>query len=560
MPELSRIRLRECRDALSNQMALGDLLTPMGLRPSLSQGPRHARSVRPSHRPRRGSRGQAFATHLPEADQETLVPSFDPLTASSAHAGAFPIPASAAQVDDPQGPARDAMLARQSPQGQRPVAGENDRPTDKGNLPSSADAAEPFVPLAPSSLEEAELANHDVEALALRYLFTNGAATGRQIADQIGLPFGLIQEFLLHLKVERLVTHRATSRVNDYVYELTDLGRDRVRAHAERSTYFGTAPVSLCDYVAGVAAQSVRDQRPSIADLCRAFSDLRLSVEMIGLVGQAVHAGNGLFLYGAPGNGKTSIAQRITRAFRDGIWIPRAIGASGEIVRLFDPSNHEVLPNPEPDGLLSETQIDRRWVWIRRPTIIVGGELAMDNLEITNNTVTGTSEAPLQLKANGGTLVIDDFGRQKMSTRELLNRWIIPLENGYDFLELASGRRIQVPFDQMIVFSTNLEPKQLVDEAFLRRIPYKIEVQDPTVEEFRAIFRDLAERAGIQCPQEMLDYLIEKYYVSQGRCMRFCHPRDLLGQIKNFCSFADQPPTVTQKAIDAAAKTYFAAM
>jgi predicted ATPase with chaperone activity len=475
--------------------------------------------------------------HLPEANEVTPVPSFDPLTSSSSPSGSFPIPV------DPSGADRRGASA-----------------TEKQNIPSLSDTTEPFVPLAPFSLEEAELANRDVEALALKYLFSNGAATGRQIADQIGLPFRLIQEFLLHLKVERLVTHRGTSSVNDYVYELTDPGRDRVRAHSERSTYFGAAPVSLCDYVAGVQAQSVRDQQPSIADLCRAFSDLLLSVEMIGLVGQAVHAGNGLFLYGAPGNGKTSIAQRITRAFSDGLWIPRAVGASGEIVRLFDPSNHQELPHPDHEGLLNDVEIDRRWVRIRRPTIVVGGELAMDNLEITNNKLTGISEAPLQMKANGGTLVIDDFGRQKMSTRELLNRWIIPLESGYDFLELASGRRIQVPFDQMIVFSTNLEPKELVDEAFLRRIPYKIEVRDPTEDEFRKLFRELADRDSIDCAPEILDYLLDHYYTSVGRSMRFCHPRDLLRQIRNFCSFADQPLSVTRKAVDAAAKTYFAAM
>lgn len=488
------------------------------------------------------------------------MPSIDPLTTSHAPSGSFPIPVDPTGTERGAASGRDTRSVDGTSRGGARVSAERGLAVASGGGAPLSGSSEPFVPLAPFSLEEAELANRDVEALALKYLFSNGAATGRQIADQIGLPFRLIQEFLLHLKVERLVTHRGTSSVNDYVYELTDPGRDRVRAHSERSTYFGAAPVSLCDYVAGVKAQSVREQQPSIADLCRAFSDLLLSVEMIGLVGQAVHAGNGLFLYGAPGNGKTSIAQRITRAFDDGLWIPRAVGASGEIVRLFDPSNHQELPYPDQEGLLNDVEIDRRWVRIRRPTIVVGGELAMDNLEITNNKLTGISEAPLQMKANGGTLVIDDFGRQKMSTRELLNRWIIPLESGFDFLELASGRRIQVPFDQMIVFSTNLEPKELVDEAFLRRIPYKIEVRDPTEAEFRKLFRELAEQESIECAPEVLNYLVDQYYTSVGRSMRFCHPRDLLRQIKNFCSFADQPLSVTRKAIDAAAKTYFAAM
>jgi hypothetical protein len=487
------------------------------------------------------------------AGQERSVPTFD----SSIDDIHKPNNLPAAETGYPVGLCRGPVLPglHEPTCGQDPATAE--QAAEDG---SAAGQLAPFFPRAPRSLEEAELANRDVEALVLKFLFSNSAATGRQIADQIGLSFRLIHEFLLHLKVERLVSHRSTSQANDYVYDLTDLGRDRMRAHNERSTYFGTAPVALRDYVAGVQAQSIMKQRPSITDLCRAFSDLVLSVEMIGSVGQAVHAGKGLFLYGAPGNGKTSIAQRITRAFGDSVWIPRAIGASGEVVRLFDPSNHEELPYPTSNGLIQENEIDRRWVRIRRPTIIVGGELAIDNLEITNNRLTGISEAPLQLKANGGTLVIDDFGRQKMSTRELLNRWIIPLEHGYDFLELASGRRIQVPFDQLIVFSTNLEPKELVDEAFLRRIPYKIEVQNPTDDQFRKLFLDTAQRLGIECSPETVDYLLEKHYRMAGRAMRFCHPRDILQQVKNFCSFADQPPQATEKAVDSAVKTYFAVM
>jgi len=419
---------------------------------------------------------------------------------------------------------------------------------------------EEFSPRAPESLEEAQLDDHEVEALVLKYLFHQSSATGRQVSEQVGLPFALMHGFLQHLKVDRLVVHKDATRLNDYVYELTELGRDRKRTYTEQSTYYGAAPVSLRDYIGAVKAQSVLKQRPTITDVCQAFSDLDLSIEMISMVGQAIHVGSALFLYGAPGNGKTSMAERIIRAFGEPLWIPRAIGISGEVVRLFDPSNHKELPLPANQGLVNERPIDERWVRIRRPTLMVGGELTMDNLEITNNRLTGVSEAPLQLKANGGTLVIDDFGRQRMSTRELLNRWILPLENGYDFLELASGRRFQVPFDQMIVFSTNLEPIDLVDEAFLRRIPYKIHVTDPTEAQFKTLFAQTAAAMGMTCPEDAIEYLVATHYRAEHRRMRFCHPRDLLRQIHTFCSFTAHPLTVTRKGIDSAVKTYFGAM
>ena len=228
---------------------------------------------------------------------------------------------------------------------------------------------------------------------------------------------------------------------------------------------------------------------------------------MLRRLGPAINSGRGLFLFGPPGNGKTSIAERVTKAFGQFIWIPRAIGIDGEIIRLFDPNAHELAPLPASSGLLDECKIDKRWVRIRRPTIVVGGELTMDNLEVTLNTSTGISEAPVQLKSNCGTLVIDDFGRQRMSTDELLNRWIVPLEKRHDYLNLANGKKIQVPFDQLVIFSTNLEPKDLVDDAFLRRIPYKIEVIDPTEEEFRDLFKMMAPQLGFEYDDEVVTYV-----------------------------------------------------
>jgi predicted ATPase with chaperone activity len=414
-----------------------------------------------------------------------------------------------------------------------------------------------FLPPPPTSLKEAELTERELEALTLKFLLSSTRADGRRIAAQLGLPFMLVNQALAQMRTEQLLQPKEAGSFSDYIYELTPAGRERARNYAEQLTYYGTAPVALETYLKSVAAQSVKRQQPGIEKLCAAFSDLMLDIEMVSRLGQAIHAGSALFLYGAPGNGKTSLAQRMTKSFGESLWIPKAIHASGEIVRLFDQSNHEPIPLPKSAGYMDEAPYDQRWVLIKRPTIVVGGELAMDNLEITHNAITGISEAPLQLKANGGTLVIDDFGRQRMSTRELLNRWIIPLENGYDFLELASGRRLQVPFDQMIVFSTNLEPKELVDEAFLRRIPYKVEVGDPTVAQFKKLLLTTAKNLNLEMREPAADYLINTHYRLAHRPMRFCHPRDLLKHVSVYCSFTKQPRKVTEKALDAAVATYF---
>ena len=229
-------------------------------------------------------------------------------------------------------------------------------------------------------------------------------------------------------------------------------------------------------------------------------------------------------------------------------------------MRLFDPMNHEELPIEKSEGLLDNSRIDRRWVRIRRPTIVVGGELTMDNLEVTQNRSTGTSEAPMQMKSNCGTLVIDDFGRQRMSTDELLNRWIVPLEKRYDFLNMANGKKIQVPFDQLIIFSTNLEPRDLVDDAFLRRIPYKIEVTDPSEEEFRELFHLMCKSLNIAFNEEAVDHLINTHYRPLDRPFRCCQPRDLLLQVRNRCRYERREPELSIDSLDFAVETYFAVM
>jgi hypothetical protein len=423
----------------------------------------------------------------------------------------------------------------------------------------SAGEAE-FLPIEPASLTTAGLTDSEVEALVLKFLLNRGSATGREIAEQVKLPFVLIDMLLAHMKIDQMLFHKGSSVMNDYEYQISDAGRERARRYFAHCTYFGSAPVPLEDYIASVTAQSIAKQSPTIDDLRKAFADLLLNQNIMNRLGPAINSGRGLFLYGAPGNGKTSIAERVTKSFGETIWIPRALGIDGEILRVYDPANHFETPLESGAGLIDQRKIDKRWIRIRRPTIVVGGELTMDALEIRTSKNTGISEAPLQMKSNCGTLVIDDFGRQRMTTDELLNRWIVPLENRHDFLNLGNGKKIQVPFDQLIVFSTNLEPRDLVDEAFLRRIPYKIEVPDPSEAEFRELFQLMATKLGFVYREEAVDYLIETHYRQVGRPFRCCQPRDLLTQVRNFCRFQNQSLEMSPDNLDFAVQNYFAVM
>ncbi len=417
-----------------------------------------------------------------------------------------------------------------------------------------------WAPEEPATIEAAGLSGSEVENLILKALAAQSEATGRFLSEHIRLPFRLIEPLLASMKQDQLVAHKGAAMMNDYVFQLTSFGRERAKLLSAHCTYYGAAPVPLSAYVASVQQQSLVNQHPTEEDMHRAFEDLLIDKLMLRRLGPAVNSGRGMFLFGAPGNGKTSIAERVTAAFGETIWIPRSLGVDGEIIRLFDPGMHDEAPVEACEGLIDHHKIDRRWVRIRRPTIIAGGELTMDMLEVTLNTATGVSEAPLQLKSNCGTLVIDDFGRQRMSTDELLNRWIVPLEKRYDFLNLASGKKIQVPFDQLVIFSTNLEPRDLVDDAFLRRIPYKIEVNDPDEESFRKLFTIMAPILKVEYDAPALDYLLDTHYKPVGRPMRCCQPRDLLLQIRNYCRYIGQPARMTPENFDYAVENYFAVM
>ncbi|OYP31734.1 AAA family ATPase [Rhodopirellula sp. MGV] len=399
-----------------------------------------------------------------------------------------------------------------------------------------------------------------MEAIVYRYLLTAGESEGRRVADQVKLPFRLVEPVLTRLKMEQNIAYKSATATNDYVYVLTETGRQIARNHSADCTYFGACPVRLSDYIKSVKYQTIEGQYPKKADLVRAFSDLLINPKMLNRLGPAVASGRGMFLFGFPGNGKTSIAERVTGAFGKYIWIPRSVDVDGDIMRVFDPMNHEIDMPQESTGLLDIGGFDKRWVRIRRPTIVAGGELTMEMLEVLHNPESKISESPLQMKSNCGTLVIDDFGRQKMRVDELLNRWIIPLEKRYDFLNMASGKKIQVPFDQLVIFSTNLEPKDLVDDAFLRRIPYKIEVENPPEQDFRKLCEIMCRVVKVPYNADAIDYLVETHYKPVNRPFRNCQPRDLLLQVRNYCLYNDLEIELKNEYLDFACDNYFSVM
>lgn len=417
-----------------------------------------------------------------------------------------------------------------------------------------------YRPSAPETLDEAQLTFEEIERLVLKYLLNKGSASGRGICMQIRLPFHIVDPILKQLKQEQLVAFRSTAEMGDYVFTITDAGRDRARIYASECSYFGSAPVSLKDYLVAMEAQSIAKQEATVEDLQEAFSDLIINRSMLAKLGPAINSGRGMFLFGEPGNGKTSIAERITRCFGSTIWIPRALGIDGDIIRIFDPGVHEEIERPQTEGFFDTSGVDQRWVEVIRPTVIAGGELTMKELEVCQNSATKICESPLQLKSNCGTLVIDDFGRQTMPVDVLLNRWIVPLEKRYDFLNLPSGKKVQVPFDQLIIFSTNLEPRDLVDGAFLRRIPYKIEVPDPSYDEFHELFQLMCPIYGFEYDKSSVDYLIETHYKPVDRPFRACQPRDLLQQVKNFCVYHCSDRHISPEGFDFAVENYFSVM
>jgi predicted ATPase with chaperone activity len=414
-----------------------------------------------------------------------------------------------------------------------------------------------FCPVEPATLEETGLSETMIQALLCKHLAVWGNATGRDLASNACLPFGIVGRILDFLRSRKVVGHVSSAPLNDFVYTLTEMGLSKAREMLRDSAYAGPAPVQLKEYVLSVEAQAISHETPDRARLTRACSSISVDPKLFESLGPAINSSGGMFLYGAPGNGKSTLARHITMCFGQRIWIPHAILAGGQIIKLFDTQFHRLVDESE-IGPLVTSNVDRRWVQILRPTVVVGGELTLDNLELRHHHESNVCEAPLQMKSNCGCLLIDDFGRQRIAPADLLNRWIIPLEARHDFLTLPNGKKIQVPFEQIVIFSTNLEPEDLVDEAFLRRIPYKIHAADPTDEEFHQLFRMYCERFGCEYRKDVVNYLLDTHYRPCRRAKRRCHPRDLLTQVRNYCRYNGLPLELLPEYFDIVVQSYFA--
>jgi predicted ATPase with chaperone activity len=416
-----------------------------------------------------------------------------------------------------------------------------------------------FQPQEPSTLSDTGLSEALIEDFILKYLSGIGSDSGRSISDNLCLPMAILEDRFFALRQRQEIAPSGAAMLGDHVYRLTDVGKDRALRALRECAYVGPAPVLLEDYVSSVHAQTISSERPRKPQLEKAFSDIHVEPKMLSQLGPAINAGKGMFIYGPPGNGKTTIAQRITRCFGQNILIPHAIVEGGKIIKMYDASCHKAVRSGS-ESLLRTAEFDRRWIRIERPTVVVGGELTMDSLELKHDPVSNVSEASLQLKSNCGCLLIDDFGRQRINPTELLNRWIIPLENRIDYLSLSNGRKIEVPFEQLIIFSTNLEPHDLADDAFLRRIPFKVEIGDPSTEEFHLLFQVFAKKHRLECPREMVDYLIRTHYQACSRPLRRCQARDLLEQVVYYCSYNELPLELKEEYLDHAVQNYFTAL
>ena len=415
------------------------------------------------------------------------------------------------------------------------------------------------VPSVPASLRDTGLGADQIEQLLVKTLY-GGEATGLTLADRLRLPFRILEPLIERVRAERLAEVRGStgSGAVGYRYALTDAGRDRARQYFDASQYVGPAPVPLASYVSQMLALAGARRYMDRERLRQGFSHLIVSDPMLEQLGPALNAGKAVFLYGPPGNGKTVIAEGLGRTLGGDMYMPHAIDVDGHTITMFDPITHDSLEaDPDTSSVIATAPRDDRWVRIRRPVVMVGGELTLDMLDLTFNPIAKFYEAPIQLKANGGVFLVDDFGRQRIRPQDLLNRWIVPLESRVDYLTLHTGKKFQVPFEMLIVFATNLNPESLADEAFLRRIPYKIPVVDPTIDEFTRIFELNCRRRNLRFHQVMVAYLQRRHYVPTGRPLRACHPRDLLDQVTALCRYRGIEPVLTRELLDAACASYF---
>lgn len=409
-----------------------------------------------------------------------------------------------------------------------------------------------FLPEPPRSVEATGLSRSYLELLCLKHLFQAGDLRGADLARRVCLPLTIVDEVMGRLREQQLVDITGSTGMglgrSSMIFTMTSAGHDFCQHAMERDRYVGPAPVPFTYWVQAVAAQTIRENGLRRSDLEPHFADLTVTGELYDTLGPAMNSGKALFFYGPPGNGKTAICQRMTRCFGGDVFVPHAVLIDDFVIKVFDESVHETIT-------VEGQALDERWVRCRRPMVLVGGELTLAELDLAYSSEVRFYEAPLQMKAACGVLLIDDFGRQRVSPKDLLNRWIVPLESEIDFITLHTGRKLQIPFDLFVVFSTNLDPAQLVDNAFLRRVRYKLAVRQPDKALYEKIFRRECDERGIAWDAGVFDHLVARHY--DNRPFNACEPRDLLSQVEDLCAYRGEAPNLTRDIIDAVAHNYF---
>jgi predicted ATPase with chaperone activity len=428
----------------------------------------------------------------------------------------------------------------------------------------------PEAPSAPENLQQTGLTLGFLNDMILRTLYTRGGMLGLDLAKLLCLPFKVIEEALNFLKSEKCIEVLGGDLIGriSYRFNLTEVGRRRAQDAMEQCAYVGPAPVPLEDYVEQVYRQAVTAIEISPKALRAAFSHLVISEDLFNAIGPAIVSGKSVFIYGPPGNGKTATAQAVGSFMNTcggEIYVPYAFVTEHNIVTVYDSAVHESCEDQADNRLedneatirrlLNTGTVDARWIKVKRPVIITGGELSLGMLDLKYSPEANYYQAPLHVKANGGIFLIDDFGRQLCSPKELLNRWIVPLENRVDYLSLATGQKFQVPFEQLTIFSTNLDPKDLVDDAFLRRMRHKVEINAPPRDIFERIFSAVCKRLGMNHCTEAVDYLFERYY-TRGRPTRASDCRDLLETVQSICRFRRIPVQLTRDLMAEASASF----
>ncbi|ABL00295.1 ATP-binding protein [Pelobacter propionicus] len=409
-------------------------------------------------------------------------------------------------------------------------------------------------PAPPVTVDDTEIDVSLLTDLIMKHILFMGEFRLADVAEKVKLPIKIVDAIMETLRRDKFVEVKggAGYATVTYTFKITDTGKNRSTELFELCRYVGPAPVSLESYRRMIEHQSIKNIIISEENIDKAFAHMVIDESILKRLGPAICSGKSVFIYGPPGNGKTAIAESIGKILPNEVYIPYAITVGGQIINVYDPVNHVAVPPAVDAGFY-----DQRWVPIKRPVVMTGGELTLKMLDLDFNEVSKFYEAPLQMKANNGLFVMDDLGRQQIEPHQLLNRWIVPLDRRIDFISLNTGMKFQIPFDVLVVFSTNLEPAELIDDALLRRLRYKIKIDHPTEIQFESIFRRICAKYGVIFDREAFSFLVQECYVKNSVRFNACHPRDIVEHIVDIAHFYNCPPAMTRETVRAAWSNYF---